>query len=181
MAIYLTSDTHFCHDKEFIYGPRGFSSAEEMSETIVKNWNSVVKPEDTVYHLGDVMLNDNDKGMEFLKRLNGNIYILAGNHDTPARIQRYYEAKNVVETGKYSDILKYKGYTFYLSHYPTVTGNYDDSQKSLKRLVINLYGHTHQKEKFYNDNPLMYCVCQDAHNCYPVNLDKIIEEIAAAR
>ena len=35
--IYFTSDTHFCHDKEFLYKPRGFSSIEEHDKTVVEN------------------------------------------------------------------------------------------------------------------------------------------------
>lgn len=74
--IYLTSDTHFCHNKDFLYEPRGFQSIEEHDEAIVKNWNSIVTPDDEVYHLGDVMLNDNTKGLGYLKQLNGKIHII---------------------------------------------------------------------------------------------------------
>lgn len=56
--IWFTSDTHFCHDRGFLYEPRGFTNVEDMNEAIVQRWNSVVAPEDTVYHLGDAMLND---------------------------------------------------------------------------------------------------------------------------
>ena len=59
--IYFTSDWHFFHNKFFIYEPRGFSSVEEMNEAIIKNHNKVVKEEDTIYCLGDCMLNDNQK------------------------------------------------------------------------------------------------------------------------
>lgn len=58
--IYVTSDTHFCHNKPFIYEDRGFKNIEEMNDTIIENWNKLVKPDDTVIHLGDVMLNDNE-------------------------------------------------------------------------------------------------------------------------
>ena len=73
--IFVTSDTHFGHDRKFLYSPRGFKSIQEHDEAIIQNWNSVVEPDDTVYHLGDVMLGDNEHGMECLKRLNGNIII----------------------------------------------------------------------------------------------------------
>ena len=32
--VWITSDTHFCHSKPFLYEPRGFSSVEEMNEEI---------------------------------------------------------------------------------------------------------------------------------------------------
>ena len=54
MAIFLTSDLHFNHDREFVWKVRGFTSVQEMNETIVKNWNSVVNPDDDVYVLGCV-------------------------------------------------------------------------------------------------------------------------------
>lgn len=50
--IFLTSDLHFNHDREFIYGPRGFKSVEEMNEALIKNWNGTVTNEDDVYVLG---------------------------------------------------------------------------------------------------------------------------------
>ena len=56
--IYFTSDLHLCHDRGFIYEPRGFNSIEEMNNAIVENWNSIVTNEDNVFILGDLMLND---------------------------------------------------------------------------------------------------------------------------
>ena len=44
--IYFTSDTHFSHDKDFIYSPRGFNSLEEEETTLISNWNSIVTNED---------------------------------------------------------------------------------------------------------------------------------------
>ena len=37
--IYFSSDLHLNHDKDFIWRERGFSSVEEMNETIVDNFN----------------------------------------------------------------------------------------------------------------------------------------------
>ena len=75
--IWFVSDTHFGHQKEFLWGPRGFESSKEHDEAVIRNWNSVVAPEDIVYHLGDVMLGDNEYGLECLKRLNGKIHIIS--------------------------------------------------------------------------------------------------------
>ena len=174
--IWLTSDTHFCHDREFVYGPRGFTNIEDMCEAIVERWNSVVKPEDIVYHLGDIMLNDNVKGMEFLKRLNGQIYIMRGNHDTNTRVNLYTEAPNVFDCGDYARVIKYGKYHFYLSHYPTMTSNLENNAH-ISEHIINLYGHTHQMDNFYQDIPFMYHVGMDSHDCYPVDLDTVIEDI----
>lgn len=171
--IFVTSDTHFGHNRDFVWKARGFESVEEMNQAIVQRWNSVVAFEDTVYHLGDVMLGgDNTAGLELLKQLNGTIHIIAGNHDTPTRIKLYQEAGFTVE---YATVLKYKKYSFYLSHYPTITDNGEIT--SLRQGMCNLFGHTHQESNFYNQNPLMYHVGMDSHDCYPVNLDNIIYEM----
>lgn len=94
--IWFTSDTHFGHQKDFLFGPRGFASSEEHDVAIIKNWNSIISPDDEVYHLGDVMLGDNEHGIKCLEQLNGRIHILIGNHDTDTRIQLYKQCKNVV-------------------------------------------------------------------------------------
>ena len=64
----------------------------------------------------------------------------------------------------------------WLSHYPTITANYDDDKPWTKHMV-NIYGHTHQQSKFYSDNPYMYCVCLDAHDNKLVSLEQIIEDV----
>ena len=46
--IFLTSDTHFGHDREFLWGPRGFRSSIEHDEAVIANWNSVVGEDDDV-------------------------------------------------------------------------------------------------------------------------------------
>ena len=52
--IYFISDTHFYHHRILEYTNRPFDRIEDMNETIIENWNKVVTPKDTVYHLGDV-------------------------------------------------------------------------------------------------------------------------------
>lgn len=179
--IFLTSDTHFGHDREFIYGPRGFTSIQEHDEEIIQRWNLVVKPDDIVYHLGDVMLGDNGHGLECLRQLNGIIYIIPGNHDTSTRIKLYKTLENVhiLESGipdlkAAAATLKYKKYNFYLSHHPTMTSNLEKAP-DLKLHLINLFGHTHQQKNFYEDTPYMFHAGMDSNNCTPILLDTAIE------
>lgn len=174
--IYLSSDLHFGHDVGFLYMPRGFSNIQEHDEAIIERFNSIVQPEDDLYLLGDQMLGDNEYGLDCLLRLNGKLHILWGNHDTNARKELYYTLFNVVETLGYAEMLKYKKWRFYLSHYPTITDNLDDVSKPWQQVKC-LYGHTHQQTNFYNDNPLMYHVGVDSHNCYPVSIEQIIDDI----
>ena len=113
MAIYLTSDLHFNHDREFVYGARGFNSVQEMNEAIIERWNSVVSDEDDVYLLGDICLGGAtleklQENRELIKRLHGKIHVINGNHDTDKRQLMYTTCENVVESGKWADMLHYK-------------------------------------------------------------------------
>ena len=159
---------------------------------IVNNWNETVDLEDTVYVLGDVMFKSAtdesmfDAGKELLEKLNGRLIIIRGNHDSEERLRLYEQCKNVSSAGDAALYLKYPevgGYTFYLSHYPTLVSH--EKLKKMKNAVINLYGHTHERGHFYKvadrEHPYMYCCCMDAHGCKPVLLDKVIEEILKKR
>lgn len=170
--VFVTSDLHIGHDRGFIYVARGFESITEMNEYIVEQWNRIVSPEDTVYILGDVTLGDLEAAIPYLQRLCGNITVILGNHDTDRRRIAY---EQLGWCTCYANVIKYKKYHFYLSHYPTITTNL--GEESLYQAMINLYGHTHQTGHFYYDIPLMYHVGMDAHKCKPIELDTIITEI----
>ena len=64
-----------------MYCGRPFKNAEHMNELLADNWNSVVKPGDIVYHLGDVFMGDKEKFKAFWPRLNGKKRLIVGNHD----------------------------------------------------------------------------------------------------
>ena len=169
--IFLTSDLHFCHNKEFCYGPRGFSTVDEMNEALVENYNKIVRPDDIVYILGDCVLNDNEKGMKLLRSLNGHKYIALGNHDTRDRIEQYLHIAEAVEFGYR---FRHKKIELWLSHYPMMMGNFDDPKP-----VWNLSGHTHSKDPFEHADNRVYNVCVDAHNNTPITLDEAVDAIKA--
>ncbi len=174
--IWFNSDPHFGHQKEFLWGPRGFNSSLEHDEAIIRNWNSVVDYDDDVYVLGDLMLGDNDYGIKCINRLTGNIHIILGNHDTESRITLYLEqCPNIIEI-TYAKELKIGKNYFFLCHYPVITANYDD-QKAWAKHLINLHGHTHSSERFYNNNPYMYNVGLDSHNNFPIEINEIVNDI----
>lgn len=174
--IYFSSDLHFGHNREFIYAARGFQSIEEMNEAIIERFNEVITDDDDLYLLGDCMLGDNDTSVECLKRLKGRIHIVLGNHDTDTREQIYRALPNVVEV-EMAIRLRYKKLHFYLSHFPTITSNLD--KESIYQCTLNLFGHVHTKSNFYYDMPTNYHVGVDSHDCRPVLIDDIIEEIKA--
>ena len=166
--IWVTSDLHFSHNKEFVWKARGYKDVEDMNAQQVVKFNSKVKPEDTVYILGDCMLNDNEKGMELLKQLNGKKHIILGNHDTNARKKLY---EDIAESVSFAEIIKYKKKIFYLSHYLTITANTGDEKP-----VYNLHGHTHQTTIF-SDYPNCIHVGVDSWDGYPVSMDTVIDII----
>lgn len=174
--IFFTSDTHFCHDKEFLYHPRGFSNVKDMNEALVEEWNKMVKPEDEVYHLGDLALNDIDMAIHYINQLNGTIQWITGNHDTRNKIDKIMEeCPHVWEIG-WAWQMRYGKLHLYLSHYPTLTANFD--QKHFSNHVINFHGHTHQQKNWINlTNPFTYHVGVDSHNCKPVHIDECIADI----
>lgn len=149
-----------------------------MNETIKNNWNNIVTEEDEVYLLGDVMLGDYQKGINIVSQLKGKIHIILGNHCTQNRIALYQTLPNVVEI-VYSTLIKIGKQHYYLSHYPSFTANYDD--KPYHNHIICLYGHTHQGSKFFTigeeENPFMYNVGVDAHDCAPVSIEEISKDI----
>lgn len=176
--IWLTSDLHLFHNQGFIFEPRGFSSVEEMNEAIEKNWNEVVDDDDEVYVLGDLMVGgktaSNEKGMEIVRRLKGSKHVIIGNHDTDARIALYRKEPSIRDV-QYATKIRYGSYHFYLSHYPSITSNLQ--HETLKQGVINLFGHTHSKEKFYNGMPFMYNVALDVHDNRPVSIEQALDEV----
>lgn len=175
LNIYVSSDYHLNHDKEFIWKARGFDSVEEMNEAIITRNNELVSPDDTLIICGDLMLGGSEnleKGIEMLNCMNGKKLIVGGNHDTRARREAYLK-ENIPVFDAYA--FTYRKYHFYASHYPTLTGNLE--QESLKQVTCNLFGHTHQTTNFYNEIPFIYHVGVDSHNCYPVHLDTVIEDM----
>lgn len=84
-SVWLVSDTHFSHAGvcKFLRADgsklRPWESPEEMDEDMVELWNDTVRPNDKVYHLGDVAINR--RGLNILHRLNGDKVLIKGNHD----------------------------------------------------------------------------------------------------
>lgn len=146
--LYVTSDTHFGHRN--IFGPKGFEqsrahfkSADQMNETIIRNWNNKVTQHDTVIHAGDVALHMTPKQVfSLLKRLNGNIEIISGNHDD-SRTMKYLLHNNYIYNRKpkftIHDIgvrMKFNKKDYYITHYPVALG-------ARRGRLRNVCGHIH--------------------------------------
>lgn len=130
---FLISDTHFGHvniitfkRRDGITPLRPFSSVEEMDETMVQNWNSVVKPTDKIYHVGDVAIHK--RCLPILSRLNGEKVLIKGNHD---------QEKIAVYAQYFKDVRAYHQLDkFILAHIPI-------HPQSLGRWKAQIHGHLH--------------------------------------
>jgi calcineurin-like phosphoesterase family protein/nucleoside 2-deoxyribosyltransferase len=153
---FFTSDQHFGDDRfNLFYRP--FTSVEEQNEELIERWNSVVKPDDIVYHLGDFAFTDD--ALEIVKRLNGEIHLIKGNYDDPRPHERLEELFTSVSESMLC-VLK-NGVTVYLNHYPM---NAEDD-------MFNIVGHIHGLWKVQRN---MINVSCDAWHFYPVSEDQII-------
>lgn len=126
MTEYFTADTHFLHKNILKYSPkfRPFHDVSEMTEALVEYWNSTVKEEDTVYHLGDFGIGSKRKLIDIRGRLNGNIIMIRGNHD-------------YIHTDHDILYLNRNGQQYVLCHYPmSVWKNHGHGS-------IMLHGHCH--------------------------------------
>lgn len=138
--IYFTSDTHFNHTN--ICGPtvskwsggyRDFDCIEQMNDLLIDNINSVVGPNDTLYHLGDFAFGDRAKIPALRERINCNfIYLIKGNHDH--NIEKYSNCFELIKT--YYEFFSFKT-LITMMHYPIASWN------GLGRGAYNLHGHTH--------------------------------------
>lgn len=158
--IFLTADTHFGHQK-MLEERTEFSSVAEMDECLIDNWNEIVRPHDTVLHLGDFTLSKNPE--KYKRKLNGHIYLVPGNHDEPGRLVKCGFA-GIMSPIWEVRIVDHEGTTWPVvnCHYPMWSWP--------KRAYgsLHFFGHTHTK---HNARPstLSLNVGVDNNDYEPVN------------
>jgi calcineurin-like phosphoesterase family protein len=83
MNIFFTADTHFGHENIIKYCDRRFNNGSHMDARLATLWNSVIGPDDLVYHLGDFTLSNQVAALRYFQELNGNIHVAANwwHHD----------------------------------------------------------------------------------------------------
>lgn len=121
--VYFLSDPHLGHNKEFVYGSRGFSSFEEHDLGVIESINATVRPTDKLFMLGDFCLNTTlEKFNWYLDQIKcQNIYALFGNHNNPHEMKIYTPLVKQVLGDKYEEgsqvyPLRYKNMIF-MGHY----------------------------------------------------------------
>ena len=173
MNTFFTSDTHFGHANIIKYCKRPFSSVEDMDNALIHNWNAIVRPEDTVYHLGDFAVGGGPAA-PYLRRLNGTIHFCLGNHDK--RLIKTYldvelELQSYLNSGVESGIPYLREVTvdkqkIILCHYAMKVWN--GSHKG----DWQLYGHSHGTLPD-DPNALSCDVGVDCWHYYPVSMDQL--------
>lgn len=88
--LFVTSDTHFNHDKEFLYKSRGYENPSVMTEDMIRIINETVGEDGILLHLGDFCLNTtHEQYFDILSKLKiKELWMLWGNHNNP--IQKNY-------------------------------------------------------------------------------------------
>lgn len=163
--IWVTSDTHFCHENILGFsGPNGetrgdhFRSINHMNEALINNWNSVVKPGDKVYHLGDVFIGNKEHFKRLWPRLNGRKRLIVGNHD---------DIKFLASGGFFDKIEMwriFKEFNMVLTHVPIHVDNF-------RAVEYNVHGHIHYQK---SPTPNHICVCVEHTGFTPIHIEEII-------
>lgn len=133
--IWFTSDNHFYHKTilKFCRETRHGSDVDEMNERMIDIWNRTVALTDRVYILGDFSFGNAEKTERVLKRLNGRLYLIKGNHDNWVNqdLEKYFELvtdyRKIVVDGKRVVLFHFPIYEWDNMHH----GSY------------HLYGHVH--------------------------------------
>ena len=184
-AVFLTSDTHFGHagvckfthpdDPEVKLRP--WDDADEMDEEMIRRWNDRMRPNDKVYHLGDVVINR--KALKTMSRLNGDKVLIRGNHDI-FRDDEYREYFRELRAYHVMNGL-------ILSHIPV-------HEASLGRFGCNIHGHLHASRvkkargvdaktgaTLYSTeiDPRYHCVCVEQTDFTPILFEDVIKRIKA--
>ena len=170
-AVFLVSDTHFGHAgvcrflREDGTKLRPWDNPEEMDEEMVGRWNETVRPNDKVYHLGDVVINR--KALSILNRLNGDKVLIRGNHDI-FKLEDY--------TKYFRDIRGYHVMNNYiLSHIPV----HPDSKG---RFSGNIHGHLHANVVRLNNrgdiDPWYRSVCVEQIDYRPILFEDVMKKYA---
>ena len=155
---WFTSDLHLGHNNIIKYCNRPYKDADEMDAALINNWNSVVRPDDTIYNLGDFTFSKNAE--KYLARLNGVKHLIKGNHDKqPSPSQGWASVNDYRE-------VRVEGQFIVLLHYSMKVWNKSHGG------AWQLFGHSHNTLPD-DPNALSIDVGVDAHNYFPISFNDI--------
>lgn len=175
--VWFTSDTHFYHENILKFCSRPFKDITEMNDALVRNWNETVPPDGIVFHLGDFAFGGPREWNDILSRLNGEIYLILGNHDMK-QIKQGFMGRFVHVTQQMT--IRVGGQPIVLNHNPFLCygGSY--------RNVWQLFGHVHSGPLSHQGKdlprlgdlfPRQYDVGVDNNDFHPVSFGEVKEKI----
>lgn len=156
---WFIADTHFNHQNIISYDQRPFRDVKHMEQEIVSKWNNTVRPDDTVYHLGDFALGPLNLQQEIFNKLTGIKILIRGNHDGSQSKCEKVGWKFVCE----GFFIRLNGLRVLLMHDPDMC-NQDH---------LLVHGHTHK----LSNKPNGFCVSCNLHNYLPVSESQIIKQL----
>lgn len=170
METWVTSDTHFDHINIMKYEPsrsEQFKDNLDMTEKLIQNWNSAVKPHDLIFHLGDVFFCNSERMKEIAARLNGRKILIRGNHDKGYSNGKFRKLGFEVYNYYFID-------DFILSHYPQ---NETSLKVAINEGVIrgNIHGHVHSQIEGL-DQSIYKCVSVELTDFTPIRLFDVKKE-----
>ena len=140
MAVFFTADLHFGHSGILEFCDRPFDSVDDMNRALISNWNSRVSNDDHVYIVVDLFYGGRDadgqnEAIKTVKKLNGILHLVAGNHDFPyLKNMEYHYLFADVDHIRY---LSHEGKNIFLCHYPLAEWS------GFFRGSWHIYGHIH--------------------------------------
>jgi len=139
VLIYFIADMHFGHENVIRLNKRPFSSVEEMDNTIIQNWNAIVRDTDTVYIIGDVWYRGKRNAVDYMRKLKGVKHLIRGNHDVkalknPAFVNCFDSIQDI------ADIIVGNERVI-LCHYPMLEWN------GYYRESLHIHGHIHNNRQ----------------------------------
>ena len=166
---WLISDTHFGHAKAIQMCDRPFKDKHEMDEVMISNWNKKIKNGHDVFFLGDFSFYGKDKATEICKKLNGNKYMIKGNHDSHS--VEYYQDCGFKRVYDFPIILE----NFWVLSHEPIPFN-DDT------MFFNIHGHLHNNVTYEQreESTTHYCVSVELLDYKPIDFDKV-RDIAMCR
>lgn len=177
--LFVTSDHHFFHRNIIKYCNRPFDNEYHMNNSLIKRWNEVVSKNDDVIHLGDFtagLKGRYKKAKEMFKKLNGNIFLVLGNHDQ-------YSKETYIDFGfKFVGDYILKNKILFI-HYPAIfnpkyakPGNLLSQKLSKENDVkLILHGHTHSPNPDTEEWKKHFNVGVDSNNFKPIELKEILK------
>ncbi len=160
MGIFFTADTHFGDSNIIRYENRPFSSIEEMDRILIENWNNTVSVKDRVFLVGDFSAYGFEKSCEICQQLNGDKFLVMGNHDTENE-QYYYEC-GFSGVSRYPII--YEGF-WIISHEPVYINR--------NMPYANIFGHVHANPIYADVSEQSFCVSAERINYTPIEFSEI--------